>query len=372
MNFNLSDEQNMFVESASRYVRERSNIEDKRKTAASSECFSQAHWAQFAEMGWLALTLPERADGLNCDINDLVILMEQVGRGVFHEPLIDTPVLCASLLSDANNSVADSLLSGIAMGENIIALAHIEADGRCEFSTEVNTSVQASDSGWTLNGSKQRVFYAPNANYLIVSAKLDEQLALFIVDANSAGIKKEAYRLIDGSHAADLVFENVELDKQALLLSGEPAKTSLNLALDKAIMADCARALGSMELVMEVTADYLKTREQYGKPLAQFQALQHRMAEMLVEYEQSQSIIYRALSLFNNPEERPAAVSAAKVLISKAGYWITSQSIQLHGGIGITDEYVVGHHHKAMVTLEQRFGDNEWHLDRCDSIIDSH
>jgi len=372
MHFNLTDEQTLFVESASRYVREQSNIEDKRKTTAQVTCFSPQHWQQFAEMGWLALTLPEQADGLDCGINDLFVLMEQIGRGVFHEPVVDTPILCGSILADSlDNPLALAALQQIGSGETIAALAHIEPNQRCEFSTEVNTSASKSNEGWLLNGSKQRVFYAAQAQQLIVSALIDNETALFIVDTSSAGLNIDAYAMIDGSHAADLILSDVAVPENALLLRGNSATNALNLALDKAIVADCARALGSMEAVMAMTAEYIKTRVQYGKPLAQFQALQHRMSEMLVEYEQANAIMYRTLSHFDNPENRRSAVSAAKVIVSKAGKWIAGQGIQLHGGIGVTEEYAVGHHYKAMLTLEQRFGTNDWHLRQCGSIIDA-
>ena len=370
MNFNLSDDQTLFVESASRYVRERSSIEDKRHSAASDAGFSKTHWQQFAEMGWLALMLPERADGLDGGISDLFVLMEQIGHGVFHEPLIDTSVLCASILSDANTVAADAVLSQIGTGESIVALAHIEADGRCEFSTNVSTEAKKTATGWQLNGAKERVFYAPQAQQFVVSALLDGQFSLFLLAADSQHLNINAYRMIDGSHAGDLSLDNVQLDQTALLLTGEAAQATLALALDKAIIADCARALGSMESVMAMTADYLKTRVQYGKPLAQFQALQHRMAEMFVDYEQATAIMYRALSLFDDPAQRRTAVSAAKVLVSKTARWVSSQGIQLHGGIGVTDEYAVGHHYKAMLTLEQRFGDSDWHLNQCEALID--
>jgi alkylation response protein AidB-like acyl-CoA dehydrogenase len=372
MHFNLTDEQTLFVESASRYVRERSDIENKRKTTAEDSCFSSQHWQQFAEMGWLALTLPEKADGLGCGINDLFVLMEQIGRGVFHEPVVDTPILCGSILADSlDNPLALTTLQQIGTGESIAALAHIEANGRCEFSTKITTSATKNADGWQLNGRKERVFYAPQAQQLIVSALANNEVALFIVDTSNAGLSIEAYAMIDGSHAADITLDNVTIPADALLLSGSHAVDALNLALDKAITADCARALGSMETVMAMTAEYIKTRVQYGKPLAQFQALQHRMSEMLVEYEQANAIMYRSLSLFDDAKQRRSAVSAAKVIVSKAGKWIAGQGIQLHGGIGVTEEYAVGHHYKAMLTLEQRFGTNDWHLRQCETIIDT-
>ena len=372
MNFDLSDEQNLFVDSASRYVRERADIEAKRKNAGSDEGFSRTHWQQFAEMGWLALMLPEAADGLAAGIDDMTVLMEQIGKGVFHEPIVDTPVLCGTLLAQAidtnSNGKALQSLSNIGLGENIVALAHVERDSRCELTTALDTTATATADGWQLNGFKTRSFFADHANQIIVSAQLNGELALFLVEAGADGLSTLSYTMIDGSPAADVTLNNVSTD--TLLLTGNAAAQALSLAIDTAIMADCARALGNMEAVMTMTADYLKTRVQYGKPLAQFQALQHRMSEMLVEYEQAQSIVYRAISLFNDADKRESAVSAAKVLVSKSGRWVTSQGIQLHGGIGVTDEYAIGHYYKALLTLEQRFGDSEVHLDRCESMID--
>ena len=221
-----------------------------------------------------------------------------------------------------------------------------------------------------LNGEKQRVFYAPTASHFIVSASCNEQgYALFVVPADNAGISIERYRLIDGSPAGDVSFNNVKVSTANLIANAEVAQNNLHRALDKAIMADCARALGSMQAVMDMTQDYIKTRVQYGKPLAQFQALQHRMAEMLVEYDQSHSMLYRSLSLFDDESRRREAASAAKVFISKAARWVCGQGIQLHGGIGTTEELAVAHHYKAALTAEARFGDSEWHLGQCANDI---
>src|SRR5690606_4309423 len=247
----------------------------------------------------------------------------------------------------------------------------IEGGGRCEFDTPLATTATAAGDGWRLEGTKQLVFGGHNAGLLVVGARLEGgELGLFAVAADSAGLSRTNYRLIDGSRAADVRLDGVSVPGDALLLRGQAARDALALAIDKCIIAGCGSALGTMETVMAMTADYLKTRVQYGKPLAQFQALQHRMAEMLVETEQARAMLCRALSLFDDPAQRPAAVSAAKVLISKAARWVTAQGIQLHGGIATTEEYAVGHHYKAMLAFEQRFGDSDWHLARCDTLID--
>lgn len=369
MNFDLTDEQRMLVESASRYIREACNLEQRRQTSATVDAISRQHWARFADMGWLALPQPERVDGLDGAMADLCLLYEELGRGLIIEPVIDSPILCASLLADARTASADALLSDLAGGGQLLALAHVEDDGRSEFETPITTTAIANSNGWQLRGEKHRVFYGHNADTLLVSAMLDGELALFAVPASSAGVNVRSYALIDGSRAADISLADVQVSDSALLLAGSKAANALLLALDKSILVGCAMALGSMETTMTMTADYLKTREQYGKPLAQFQALQHRMAEMLVETEQARSMLYRALSLFDEADQRRTAVSGAKVLISKAARWVTGQGIQLHGGIGTTEEYAVGHHYKAAMAFELRFGDSDWHLQQCDAML---
>lgn len=372
MNFELSEEQHQFAESAARYVRDRCSIESKRAHSHTPDGFSHQHWANFADMGWLALMLPEAADGLAGGIDDLAVLMEQLGHGLLHEPIVDSPILCGQLLAQcAHNTAATDVLKAIGSGTAIVALAHSEANGHCEYSSEINTSAIKTASGWCLSGTKCRVFYGTQAHYLLISAQLDDELAWFLSATNGAGLSADSYSMIDASPAADIKIDQLHLTETALLLHGEAACAALHASLDMATLADCARALGSMAAVMHSTADYLKTRVQYGKPLAQFQALQHRMSEMLVEYEQAQSIVYRALSLYDDPAQRPQAVSAAKVLVSQSARWVTAQAIQLHGGIGVTEEYSVAHHYKAMLSLEQRFGDSEFHLDRCASSLDA-
>jgi alkylation response protein AidB-like acyl-CoA dehydrogenase len=370
MNFDLTDEQKQLADSAERYIRERYPFEERRQATARADGFSRKQWRQFAEMGWLALDIAEENGGLSGSSLDLALLMEPLGHGLVVEPLVDTAVLCASILSGVGQTQKRlRLLELIASGESVMALAHQEQHSRNEYQVDVCTLAHKVADGWILDGRKHRVFHGAGADQWLVSALLEDsrEPALFLVERTAIGVSLDGYELIDGSRAADLHLNNVRLDDTALLMHGAAVANALETALDRAILALCAGSIGSMEAVMSMTADYLKTRVQYGKPLAQFQALQHRMAEMFVETDQARAMLFSAINAFDgtDPARRRVAISGAKVFIARAHYFVASQGIQLHGGIGTTDEYAVGHHYKSAVYFEQRFGDSDFHLSRA-------
>lgn len=367
MDFELSDEQKMLADAAQRYVREECTLEAHRAAAATPEGFSREHWNQFAEMGWLALAIPEDAGGLGGSPVDMAVLMEQLGEGLVVEPIVDSTVLCGTLLAKSDNAdLRAKLLEGIATGECLVTLAHIEGDGRSEYETQVGATATGAGAGWTLSGTKQRVFHGQSADYWLVTARMEGGVGLFAVARDAAGVTVDTHRMIDGTQASDLSFNGTALGADALVLVPGATQAALEEALDRANLATTAAAIGSMEAVMAITAEYIKTRVQYGKPLSTFQALQHRMAEMFVETDQAHSILYRALSiaLSGNAAELGKAVSAAKALVTQACQFVTAQGIQLHGGIGCTEEYVIGHHYKAMIVYEKRYGDASFHLAR--------
>ncbi|MBA1204251.1 acyl-CoA dehydrogenase [Pseudomonas capeferrum] len=374
MNFDLTDEQRLLSDSAERYVRERYSFEERRHLFKDAQGFSRHHWRAFAEMGWLALDIPEALGGLGGTGHDLVLLMEQLGAGLVAEPVVDTAVLCARLLLPwGEPALREQLLEQVIMGEVVLALAHQEQQMRHEYEFEVSTKARAVANGWTLSGVKHRIFHGAGADHWVVSAEIEGtgDFALFLVARQTAGAALEDYELIDGTRAADISFDHVLLPQSALIARGDVAQQTLETALDYAVLATSAACLGSMEQVMALTADYLKTRVQYGKPLAQFQALQHRMAEMFVETDQARSMLFSAVRAFEtgDPVQRGLAVSGAKVIVARAQYFVSGQGIQLHGAIGTTDEYAVGHHYKAAVVYDKRFGDSEFHLDRANADL---
>lgn len=370
MDFDLSDEQRMLADSARRYVGERCSLEDRRAQVRAGTGWSPQRWADFAEMGWLALPLPEAAGGLGGGPVELALLMEALGHGLVSEPLVDSAVLCGSVLSEAG---ATPLLEAIATGEAVFALAHLEEGDRHPYAASVNMQAQRDGEGWQLSGHKHLVQHGASATHWLVSARPDDGAgwAFFVVKSDTPGVDVRSHRMIDGTYAADLRFDRVRLEASALVLDANRAPSALEAALDQAVLAHCAATIGSMEAVMAMTADYLKTRVQYGQPLARFQALQHRLSEMFVETDQSRAALWRAIAAVEagDAPQRERAVSAAKWLIGRAGLFVAGQGIQLHGGIGVTDEYAVGHHYKAMVAFDKRLGDADFHLQRSSDLF---
>lgn len=374
MDFNLSEEQRLLVNSAERYVRDKYGFDSRRAAHTADDGFSREHWSRFAEMGWLALPLPEDAGGLGGTLTDLTLLLEPLGGALVAEPVVDTVVLAATLIAGSDNAgLRERLLGAIGSGAAIVALAHMEADGRSEYQTPVAARARRQGDGWIVNGVKVGGFHAA-ADTFLVSARLDDGdgFAIFAVPHIAAGLTLSSYRLIDGTRAAELVLSDVAVAADGLLLAPDRAASALEAALDGAVIALGAIALGSMETVMAMTADYLKQRVQYGQPLASFQALQHRMAEMFVETDQARSALCRALAASegDDAELRRRAVSGAKVLVARAGLAVAGQGIQLHGGIGTTDELAVGHHYKAAVVFDRRFGESDFHLARSIGLGD--
>jgi alkylation response protein AidB-like acyl-CoA dehydrogenase len=366
MDFNLTGEQQMLRESASRFVREQYGFESRRKWSAEAG-WSAQRWGQYAEMGWLSLSIPESLGGLGCGFVETALVVEELGRGMCLEPFVGTAVLAARLIERGNGpgftAGREQLLGGIADGSVIALLAHSEAGSRYELDG-VECRARAGSQGWLLDGVKMMVPGAPCATHFIVSARIEGQgIALFLVPRDAVVL--ETYSLIDGTRAADLALTEVVLGPDAMLATPACAAELLDEALDRAALAQVAEALGCMEAVLALTSEYLKTRHQFGQAIGKFQALQHRMSEMFVEVQETRSILYRGIAhLEGDAAARRQAVSAAKVMLGSAGRFVGGQGIQLHGGIGVTDEYQVGHYYKRLLALEKLYGDSDWHLDR--------
>jgi alkylation response protein AidB-like acyl-CoA dehydrogenase len=366
MDFNLTDEQQMLREAAGRFMREQYGFEFRRK-AAASQGWSPERWALYAEMGWLALTVAEDFGGLGLQFVETAIVAEEFGRGLALEPLVGCTVLAARLVERADApgfaGRREALLGGVADGSLQISLAHSETNSRFQLAS-VTTQARRQGDGWVLSGTKMMVPGAPHAQQFIVSARIEGQgIALFLVPADA--VKVSPYALIDGSRAGDVELLDVPLGADALLAGPESALDLLEEAFDRAALAHVAEALGCMEAVLDLTAEYLKTRQQFGQAIGKFQALQHRMSEMFVEVQETRSILYRGISAIDGPApQRRQAVSAAKVMLGNAGRFVGGQGIQLHGGIGMTDEYQVGHYYKRLLVLEKLYGDADWHLGR--------
>lgn len=370
MNFNLTEEQEMLRDSARRVLRETYEFEHRRRSLKDIRPFINGNWAQFAELGWLALPLPEEAGGLGCDFVDSTLLGMELGRRLVIEPFVSTAILAARVIdASGNEELRQSLLPAIAEGALRIAVATVERDSGYD-AAAITTSAIRDGSGFVLNGAKLSVVDAPVADRLLVSAVIkggdhDGGIGLFLIDRDQSGVALTAYPLIDGTPAGDLRLVNVAVAGSALLVAGDRALDVLDEATDRASLVQVAMAVGAMEAVMDMTAEYIKTRRQFGQAIGKFQSLQHRMAEMLTRVEDTRSLLYRALAhLDGSAAGRRKAVSAARVVAAEAGNLVGGQGIQLHGGIGLTDECAVGHYFKRLIVLEKTLGDSDWHMAR--------
>jgi alkylation response protein AidB-like acyl-CoA dehydrogenase len=355
----------MLRDGVQRFVAQHYEFEKRRALIASELGYSLDHWRLFAELGWLAVGLPEDAGGLGGSCIDTALVMEAFGAGLVLEPYAANVVLSGRILERAENpKLRASLLTALAEGRSRIALAHFEPAARYALS-DIDTSAERRDGVYVIRGTKSLVLDGAAADQLIVSARLDGSLALFLIDRRAAGIAVESYRLMDDTRAADVILRDVKVSDAALLVSGPGVVGVLEEAIDRFILAKVAESLGVVEAVLEMTSEYVKTRVQFGQPLSKFQATQHRLAEMFVEVQEMRSILYCGLAHIDaEAAVRSRAVSAAKVVACGGGRLVTGFGIQLHGGIGMTDEYRVGHYFKKMVTTEKLFGDLDYHLTR--------
>ncbi|MES2047503.1 MAG: acyl-CoA dehydrogenase [Pseudomonadota bacterium] len=368
MDFNLSQEQTQFADALRRWVEKDYTFEQRKNIIKSSSGTSEAAWSALTELGAMALPIPEEQGGFNGSAVDMLVVMQELGRGLVVEPYFTT-VMGAEFLKLAGGR--DEFLEQIAVGEIKLACALAEKQSRHDLFDIATHAVKNAD-GYLLNGLKTIVLHGAQANQLIVSARSSgaqrdtDGISLFIVDANATGISRRDYRTIDGLRAADITFHQVQVPSSSLL--GDEAKgwEILDAASDYGITLLCAEAIGVMEAIFAATLEYLKTRQQFGVPIGKFQALQHRMAEMYMEMEQARSMATLAAVKVSSSdiEERRRTVSAAKARIGPAARFIGQTAVQLHGGMGVTDELPAAHMFKRLTILELTLGDTDHHLAR--------
>ena len=372
MDFSFTEEQTMLRDSVRRFVSEAYDFEGYRKIAASEAGYSPDIWQQFGELQWQALPFSEADGGHGYGPVELLLLMEEMGRGLCIEPYLPNVVLGGKLIAAlGNDDQKAQLLPGLFDGSKQYSLAHAEIEGRyapahCEAKAEKTAS------GYTLNGKKSFVLNGPNADTFIVLARSsgaanDEAgLSLFIVPADTQGLEQRGYATLGGGSACEVTLNNVQLAADALLGSEGDAFSALEDVLDLATVASCAEAYGAMQAMLEKTVEYLKTRKQFGVPLAGMQVLQHRMVDMYIEVQQSQSMILMAMLRFNDDDRlaRQRAASACKAYLHKASKFVAQQAVQLHGGIGVTEELDIGHYFRRLTAFGSLFGDRNYHLRR--------
>jgi alkylation response protein AidB-like acyl-CoA dehydrogenase len=371
MDFNFTEEQLALQDTLRRFIAKDYGFEHRRAMTKSADGFDRAAWKTFADFGILALPFPEECGGLDGNAVDTMLVMEMLGRGLALEPYLSTVVLCGGLIRDAGSAgQKDALLPQLAAGERMLALAHFEPGNRYALD-QVTTTATANPTGWTLDGSKAVVLAAPSADSLIVSARDGLGLSLFLVDAKAPGIRLRSYATQDGARAADIQFTSVQVGPDALLGPAGGALPLIERAVDQANAALCAEAVGIMAALNEVTLEYLKTRKQFGVPIGKFQALQHRMADMVIATEQARSMAILAAVRADDTDadERRRALAAAKAYVLQSARLVGQQAVQLHGGMGVTDELNVGHYFKRLTMIGLTLGDVDYHLGRFSDTL---
>jgi alkylation response protein AidB-like acyl-CoA dehydrogenase len=362
MDFNFKEEQLAFADALKRWVTKDYSFEARNKIVHSPSGVSDAAWSTLAELGMTALPVPEEQGGFNGSAVDMFVVMQELGRGLVVEPYLATMIAAEALKTGGGH---DGLLEQVAAGELKLACALAEKQSRYDLA-DIATSATARDGGYVLNGAKSIVLHGGQAGSLLVSARTQGGISLFVVPAASAGVAITDFRTLDGLRAANISFTDVQLAATALVGAEGAAWDTIEHAADYGAALLCAEALGAMEAIFAATLDYVKTRSQFGAPIGKFQALQHRMADMYIHLEQARSMALLAAVKMASDDavERRRTISAAKFRVGQAAKFVGQQAIQLHGGMGVTDEVLASHHFKRLTMIELTLGDSDHHLQR--------
>jgi pimeloyl-CoA dehydrogenase small subunit len=372
MDFDLSDEQRMLQDSVQRLLAEQCSFEQRHALIAGGADAGKVLWSQFAELGLLGLPFAEEDGGFGGGAVDTFIVMQALGRALAPLPYLATVVLCGGLLRTAASPAQRAeLIPAIAAGELTLAFAHSETQARFDLA-DVQTTARRQGKGWVLDGEKRFVLNGDTADRLIVSARVapagtgEDAIALFLVDAKAAGLSRRGYATQDRGRSADVKLKSVQVGEDARIGEAGNGLAAIEQAVDAAVAALCAEAVGAMAYAHELTVDYLKVRKQFGVAIASFQALQHRAVDMLVAAEQAHSMALYATMMCTEPDraERRRAISAAKIQVNNSARFVGQEAVQLHGGIGMTEECQVGHYLRRLAMIEMTFGDTAHHVRR--------
>jgi pimeloyl-CoA dehydrogenase small subunit len=372
MDFDLSEEQRLLKDSVDGLLADTYDFEARKKHGASKKGWSDEVWKKFAEQGLLGLPFAEADGGFGAGAIETGIVMEALGRALVLEPYFATVVLGGGFLRHGGSAAQrKALLPDVVSGKKTMAFAQLEKDSRYDLG-DVITSAKKKGSGWVISGGKFVVLHGDSADTLVVTARTKggqrdrDGVGVFLVPAKANGVRIKGYSTQDGLRAADVTFENVEIGADAVLGDPEKGLPLVERVADEARVALCSEAVGAMDESLKTTIEYLKTRQQFGVNIGTFQALQHRGSDMFVALEQARGIsMYATMAVnFDDPKARTDAIAAAKVQVGRSAKYIGQQSIQLHGGVGMTMEYKIGHYFKRMTMIESTLGDSDFHLRR--------
>ena len=372
MDFDLSEEQRLLKESVDGFLGSSYDFDQRKKYMAEKGGWSKTLWGKLAEQGLLGLPFSEEDGGIGVGGVETMIVMEALGKALVLEPYLATVILGGGFLRHGGSAEQKAAyIPGIIDGSKTFAFAQLEKNSRYDLG-DVSTTAKKKGDGWVIDGEKFVVLNGEAADVLVVTARTkggqrdSSGIGVFLVPGNAKGIARKGYPTQDGLHAADITFTGVEVGADAVIGDPENGLPLIERVVDEARCALCAEAVGAMDESLKATVEYLKTRKQFGVAIGSFQTLQHRAADMFVAVEQARSMSMFATmaSEFDNARERATAVAAAKVQIGKSAKFVGQQSIQLHGGIGMTQEAKIGHYFKRLTMIENTFGDTDYHLRR--------
>lgn len=375
MDFSFSEEQTLLQDTIAKYIQNEYSFETRQKIVLEERGYSSEVWKTYAELGWLGVPFSEDDGGFGGTAIEGMIMLEQFGKGLVVEPFLATVVLAGGALKiGGSRTQKDQYLNGVIDGSLQGALAYAEPQGRFNLA-DLTTKAEKDGNDYLINGYKAVVLNGPSADFYVVSTRTsgeqrDKQgVSLFVVDANTAGISRRDYPTVDAMRASEITFENVKVGSDALLKGDGSEGEGLAIieqVIDEGILAVGAEAVGCMEVLYKATVEYCKTREQFGQPIGKFQVLQHRMVDMFMEHEQAKSLMYMAAMRMDEGygDQAKKAISAFKVQVGKSGRFVGQNAVQLHGGMGMTEELNVGHYFKRLTTINTLFGNVDFHLKR--------
>jgi hypothetical protein len=375
MDFSFTEEQTLLRDSVAAYLADHYDFDKRRAAVASAAGWRPEVWKALAEdLGILGASFSEEQGGLGGGPTEVMVVAEEFGKALVVEPYLGTVVIGGGFLKRAGGAPADQLIGQIIAGEARFAFAWAESQARYCLS-DIAVEAKKDGVGWTLNGAKAVVVGAPFATHLIVTARTGGSrrdtggISVFVVEKGAKGVNARDYPTVDGNRASEIAFENVALGAEALLGIAGEGLPMIEAVVDEATAATCAEACGVLRKLHEGTLEYTRQRKQFGAPIASFQVLQHRMVDMFMAFEQAVSMTYMAHIKLGEPAaERARAVSAAKVQIGRACRFIGQNAIQLHGGMGMTDEMAIGHYFKRATLIEGQFGSVDHHLARYEAL----
>ena len=376
MNFDFSEEQTMIKDSVSRFVREEYDFDTRRKIINSDEGMSREFWSMFAELGWLSVPFAEEYGGFGGAVEDIAAVMEEMGKGIVVEPYASTVVVFGGLLSASTNEALKSeVIPTIIDGSCLGSLASVEAQSRYEM-CDVATTATPCDGGYSISGEKTVVANGGTANRFVVTARTSggqferNGISLFLVDASTPGIEVKSYKMMDGQSAATVTFKAVVVAESQLLNTAGEGMDLIDQVMPEILLGLSAEALGIMATLNTLTVEYTKVRQQFDTPISSFQALQHRMVDTFMACEQTKSMLYRGLCQAgeDNRDALLKTVHALKATVARNGRLVGEEAIQIHGGIGMTDELNIGHLVKRLMMINVTFGDGDYHQKKFNQL----